>query len=165
MRVWKSTVGLLLLVLPLGVMADAVKFALPDLDGRTQSLEQYRGKWVVVNYWATWCPPCLEEIPDLVDFHDRHKDSDAVVVGVNYEDIGVDRLSAFVDSYLMSYPILRSDPFVESPLGPVPGLPTTYIIDPDGNRVARQVGPLTSEQLEAYIEAKKKERRQGKGES
>ncbi len=156
---------LLACAMPLAAVAEPVKLELPDLAGKSQSLEQYRGKWVVVNYWATWCPPCLEEIPDLVDFHDQHKDRDAVVVGVNYEDIGPERLSAFVDSYFMSYPVLRSDPFVNSPLGPIPGLPTTYIIDPDGNRVARQVGPLTREQLETYIESKKQERRQAGGAS
>ena len=61
---------------------------MPDLSGKMRSLEDYRGKWVIVNYWATWCPPCQEEIPDLVDFHDSHKDTDAVVLGVNFEDIG-----------------------------------------------------------------------------
>ncbi len=149
---------MVVLCLPLWLQAETVELTLPDLKGDMQGLEQYRGKWVVVNYWATWCPPCLEEIPDLVDFHDRHKNSDAVVVGVNFEDIGVERLEAFVDSYLMTYPVLRSDPYKPSPLGAVPGLPTTYVIDPDGNKVARQVGPITGEQLEAFIEAKKKER-------
>jgi thiol-disulfide isomerase/thioredoxin len=142
------------------VSAEPVEYSLPDLSGEQHSLEQYRGKWVVVNYWATWCPPCLDEIPDLVDFHERHKDSDAVVVGVNFEDIGRERLAQFVDSYLMSYPVLRSEPLPTTPLGPIPGLPTTYLIDPEGNKVARQVGPLTGEQLEAYIERKKKERRE-----
>ncbi len=148
----------LALWLPLGAGAEAVKYELPDLNGEVQSLDQYRGKWVVVNYWATWCPPCLEEIPDLVDFHERHKDRDAVVVGINFEDIGRDRLVEFVDSYLVTYPILRSEPLPMTPLGPIPGLPTTYLIDPDGNKVARQVGPLTGKQLEEYIKRKKEER-------
>jgi thiol-disulfide isomerase/thioredoxin len=158
--------GLLAGAVSLATAADApVEFTLPDLEGNAHPLEQYRGKWVVVNYWATWCPPCLEEIPDLVDFHDRHKEREAVVVGVNYEDIGSAQLAAFLNRLLVSYPVLRADPFEDSPLGPIPGLPTTFIIDPDGHAVARQVGPITGEQLEAYIEGKKAERRTPGGES
>jgi thiol-disulfide isomerase/thioredoxin len=137
-------------------LAEPVDYSLPDLKGKSHSLADYKGKWVVVNYWATWCPPCQEEIPDLVDFHDRHKDVDAVVIGINFEDIGQKQLETFVDSFLISYPILRSEPLATTPLGPVPGLPTTYIIAPDGSPVARQVGPITGKQLDDYIAKKKK---------
>lgn len=138
-------------------LAEPVDYSLPDLSGEMHSLEDYRGKWVIVNYWATWCPPCQEEIPDLVEFHDRHKDEDAVVLGINFEDIGQQQLNSFVDSFLISYPVLRSDPVAVTPLGAVPGLPTTYIIAPDGSAVARQVGPVTRKQLEDYIEKKKQQ--------
>jgi thiol-disulfide isomerase/thioredoxin len=134
--------------------ADPVDYALPDLQGHSRSLADYRGKWVIVNYWATWCPPCQEEIPDLVDFHERHKSKDAVVLGINFEDIGTKQLQSFVDSYLISYPVLQSEPLLSTPLGEVPGLPTTYIIAPDGTPVARQVGPVTGEQLDAFIARK-----------
>ena len=151
-----------LLVLVISVLyavtasAEPVDYSLPDVHGKKHSLADYRGKWVVVNYWATWCPPCQEEIPDLVEFHDRHKDKDAVVIGINFEDIGEEQLSAFVDSFLISYPILRSEPLAETPLGTIPGLPTTFIIAPDGSPVARQVGPVTGKQLDEYIARKKK---------
>jgi thiol-disulfide isomerase/thioredoxin len=146
---------LLACVMPFTLLADApLEFALPDMRGELHSLDQYRGQWVVVNYWATWCPPCLEEIPDLVDFHERNR-GEAVVVGVNYEDIGTPQLAAFVERHLVSYPVLRAAPFEDSPLGSIPGLPTTFVIDPEGHAVARQVGPITGEQLEAYIEARK----------
>ncbi len=138
-------------------VAEPVDYSLPDLDGREHSLADYRGKWVIVNYWATWCPPCQEEIPDLVDFHDRHKDRDAVVIGINFEDIGAEQLASFVESFLITYPILRSEPLLVTPLGEIPGLPTTFIIAPDGSPVARQVGPVTGKQLDDYIARKKKE--------
>ena len=96
-------------------VAEPVDYSLPDVNGKKHSLADYKGKWVIVNYWATWCPPCQEEIPDLVEFHDRHKDDDAVVIGINFEDIGEEQLSAFVDSFLISYPILRSEPLAETP--------------------------------------------------
>ena len=134
--------------------AEPVEYSLPDLAGKQHALADYKGKWVIVNYWATWCPPCQEEIPDLVDFHERHKDTDAVVLGVNFEDIGSEQLGAFVDSFMITYPVLRSEPLAETPLGPIPGLPTTYIIAPDGSAVARQVGPVTGKQLDDYIARK-----------
>jgi thiol-disulfide isomerase/thioredoxin len=137
-------------------VAEPVDYSLPDVNGKKHSLADYKGKWVIVNYWATWCPPCQEEIPHLVEFHDRHKDDDAVVIGINFEDIGEEQLSAFVDSFLISYPILRSEPLAETPLGTIPGLPTTFIIAPDGSPVARQVGPVTGQQLDDYIARKKK---------
>ena len=139
------------------VLAEPVDFTLPDLDGKQRSLSEFRGKWVIVNYWATWCPPCLEEIPDLVDFHDRHKDNDAVVLGINYEEVNEEYLREFVESHFMSYPVLRMEPVPVTALGPVLGLPTTYIISPTGERIARQEGPVTGAAIEAYIERKKQQ--------
>ena len=65
--------------------ADTVDFTLPDLDGKQVSLSDFRGKWVIVNYWATWCPPCLEEIPGLVDLYDNNRDK-LVVLGIDHEE-------------------------------------------------------------------------------
>jgi thiol-disulfide isomerase/thioredoxin len=135
--------------------ADEVDFTLPDINGNKVSLSDYRGKWVVVNYWATWCPPCLEEIPDLVEFHERHKDTDAVVLGVSFEEVNEDYLVEFVVSHFMSYPVLRMEPVPRTELGPVTGLPTTYIISPSGERIARQEGPITGAALEAFLERKR----------
>jgi thiol-disulfide isomerase/thioredoxin len=137
------------------VGADEVDFTLPDINGNKVSLSDYRGKWVIVNYWATWCPPCLDEIPDLVEFHEKHKDTDAVVLGVSFEEVNEDFLVDFVDSHFMSYPVLRMAPVPRTELGPVMGLPTTYIISPTGERVARQEGPITSVALEAFLERKR----------
>lgn len=138
------------LALP-GVLLAETEFVLPGIDGKTYKLSDYRGKWVIVNYWATWCPPCLQEIPDLVDFHEKHKDRDAVVLGINTEDLTAERLRAFTESYLVSYPVLYGDPDYRQLVGPVPALPTTYIISPKGEVEARNVGPLTGEQIEQFI--------------
>ncbi len=132
---------------------DIVDFTLKDLQGKTHNLSDYRGKWVIVNYWATWCPPCLEEIPDLSDFHDEHKDKDAVVLGINNEELPLAKLTDFSESYLVSYPILPAprNASADYMLGPVPALPTTYIVSPAGRVMARQVGPLTSEMIESFM--------------
>jgi len=131
-------------------------FSLQGIDGKLHQLSDYRGKWVVVNYWATWCPPCLEEIPELVDFHERHKDTDAVVLGVNYEDKGVAELTDFSNEYLISYPVLLGEPGSGKNIGTIPGLPTTYVISPKGEMLARQVGPLTAQMLEDFIAEQQK---------
>ncbi|MEO5573343.1 MAG: TlpA disulfide reductase family protein [Gammaproteobacteria bacterium] len=130
----------------------AVDFVLPDVDGKQYKLSDYRGKWVVVNYWATWCGPCLEEIPSLDEFHAKHKDQDAVVLGVNAEDIGIEKLRTFIDEHFMKYPVLRGDSGPESPLGPIYGLPTTYLISPTGEIVTMHLGALTGAALEKIIE-------------
>ena len=136
---------------------EPVDFTLPGLDGKPVSLSDYRGKWVVVNYWATWCPPCLDEIPDLVDLHEANRGR-LVVLGVSYEEVNEEYLREFVESHMMSYPIMRMAPLPVTPLGPVLGLPTTYIISPEGERVARQEGSVTRAAIEQYITRKEAER-------
>ncbi|MEW8505994.1 MAG: TlpA disulfide reductase family protein [Candidatus Thiodiazotropha sp.] len=134
--------------------AETVDFELPGLDGKRYRLSDYRGKWVLVNYWATWCPPCREELPELEVFHNNHKDTDAVVLGVAMERIEMPRLKAFVDEQFLSYPILIAKPAARTELGRVPGLPTSFLVNPEGKLVARQVGPVTLEDLESFIDSK-----------
>ncbi len=137
-------------------------FTLPDLEGKTHRLSDYRGKWVLVNYWATWCPPCREELPELESFY-AGSDGERVVLGVNMEDIDKERLAAFVDEQFLSYPILLagSRPGRAQVLGPVEGLPTSYLISPEGEVVAMQVGPVTAEAIEAFIEQYEAQARAG----
>ncbi len=121
-----------------------------DISGSPISLDNYRGKWIVVNYWATWCPPCQEEIPELIHFHETHKDKDAVVVGFSMDESSKAALSRFVEENMMSYPIVQMSG--DMPLiGNIPGLPTTYLIDPQGNTVARKVGLVSMDMLESFI--------------
>ena len=153
----RHTLYLILLALyTIKAAADPVDFELPGLDGKTHRLSDYRGKWVLVNYWATWCPPCREELPELEVFYNNHKDSDAIVIGVAMENIKLERLQKFVDNQFLSFPILVTEPAARTELGRIPGLPTSFLIDPDGEVVARQVGPVTAEDVEQFIENHKK---------
>lgn len=137
------------------LQAHAGGYILPDIDGRMQSLDQYRGKWVIVNYWATWCGTCRKELPDLVSLHENNRDQDIVVIGINFEEIGQNELKKFVAEQQIPYPVLRSEPVRSTPLGPVRALPTTYIINPAGKVVAGEVGLVTQQNIEDYIAAQR----------
>ncbi len=133
------------------VSAYTAEFELQDLNGKVHRLSDYRGKWVVVNYWATWCPPCREEIPDLELFHNKYKDTEAVVLGVNMENTTTERLKKFVEDQFISYPILRGGLRSTTSLGRVSGMPTTFLVSPEGKVVARHSGVVTMAALEAFI--------------
>lgn len=141
---------LFLLCLPLSVQAAEPTLSLPDLNGNIVHLRDYRGKWVVVNYWATWCPPCREELPQLESFYKAHRGS-AVVLGVNYEDTDPGSLKSFVDEHGITYPILQADVDQITPFGRIYGLPTSFIISPQGKLVQSRTGPVTRQYLDAIL--------------
>lgn len=136
--------------------ANAVEYKLPDTNGQIQSLDKYKGKWLIVNYWATWCSTCIKELPELIEFHQNNKDKNAVVVGINFESIDREKLKAFVKNKNIPYPILNTEPVKKTPLGTVPALPTTYIINPQGKVVAGEIGIVTRDNLESFINLKER---------
>jgi thiol-disulfide isomerase/thioredoxin len=134
--------------------AQAADFKLTDTTGKTHTLSGYKGKWVLVNYWATWCPPCLEEIPDLIELHDNRKNN-LVVIGVALDYRNAKQVIDFADGLLVTYPVVLGNARVVNQIGPVQGLPTTYLYNPDGKMVAQQVGAITRAAVEGYINSKK----------
>jgi len=125
-----------------------------DLDGKVSHLSDYKGKWVIVNLWATWCPPCLVEIPDLVMFQEAHKGKDAVVIGVNYEANDPQKVKSFAESQMINYPVVRFKQKVDgktTPFGTLKGLPTTYMVSPKGDVVAARVGMVDQKMLDTFI--------------
>jgi thiol-disulfide isomerase/thioredoxin len=132
-------------------VSHAVEMELKGVDGKTARLSDYRGKWVLVNVWATWCPPCLEEMPELQAFHDNHEETDAVVLGLNAEKLTSEKVRQFLDDYFITYPNFILGPVTHTSLGEVPGLPTSFLISPQGNVEARQVGMVTRTMIEDFI--------------
>ena len=119
-----------------------LSFALTDLDGNEVKAEDFRGKWLVLNYWATWCAPCRDEIPELVTFQDNH--DNVQVLGIAYEDAEVSKLKNFAADFSVNYPLLTMD--VYNPPGFAEegglGLPTTIVYDPQGMRHDKHMGPI-----------------------
>ncbi|MET4568484.1 TlpA family protein disulfide reductase [Rhodanobacter soli] len=152
---------------PAAVLAVALAFAMPvqaampaqptlhvtTLDGKTFDLAAQRGKWVIVNYWATWCVPCIKEMPDISRFVTAHKN--VVAIGLAYEDSEPADIKAFLAKHPVAYPIAQVT--LDQPpkdFDEPRGLPTTYLISPDGKVAKHIVGPVTEASLEGLIGAK-----------
>jgi len=128
----------------------APDFTLQTLDGESVSLSDYRGKLVMINFWASWCPPCNSEMPDLQRYYEQHQDEDFIILGVNYQDTP-DKVQAFIEKYGVTFPILLdSDGRIANLFG-VQGLPTSFFVDKEGNVLGYQPGPVTKEMLEDGI--------------
>lgn len=149
----KLVCGLLLLALPFSGYAS--DFSLEDMHGKIHRLEDYRGKWVLVNLWATWCPPCLSEIPELSSLHDAHKDSDLVVIGIAIDSGSSSKVASFAEAHGISYPIVMGDRKITRQIGELKVLPTSYLYAPNGKQVSYQDGEVTRASIEAYISRKK----------
>jgi thiol-disulfide isomerase/thioredoxin len=140
---------LLCLSLSLATGAQAKGFTFTDHTGKKLTLSDYRGKWVLINFWATWCPPCLKEIPDLVSLYESR--SDVMVIGIAMDYSDPKTVLKYVKSMSIPYPIVLGDRKIASQIGPVSMLPTTYVFDPSGNPAVYKVGLVSRESLEEFM--------------
>jgi thiol-disulfide isomerase/thioredoxin len=145
-------IAFLLVLVPLGVSAeDSFDYQLHDLEGRLHKASDHRGKWLVINFWATWCAPCLKELPELERFYQQNK-STAHLWGVTFEDSDKASIVEFVERLGITFPILG---YGEDPLtgyGRVRVLPTTFLVNPEGLFQHRFEGPITAQDIITEIE-------------
>lgn len=134
------------------VTADYPSLKMPTVDGGSYDLAAHRGQWVVVNFWATWCSPCLKEMPELSALHAMREH--VKVVGLAYDDIEPAELKAFMKQHPVAYPVVQVDTFAPPADFATPrGLPTTYLIAPDGKVAKQFLGPVTAREIETAITA------------
>ena len=124
------------------------ELSIKTLDGKPFNLADHKGNWVILNFWATWCSPCIEELPALSKFVSAHKNVRAI--GLAYEDTEVAEIKAFLTRHPVSFPIAQIDTFdppksLETPRG----LPTTYVVAPDGTIAKKFMGPIDEAALRA----------------
>jgi len=125
-------------------------FAFVDIDGKQHNTKEYRGKWLLVNYWGTYCPPCLEEIPDLIEFADNNKEN-AVVVGLDAGGTDIAGLKKFEDDYFINYTLAPVQESTLDAFGVLVGIPTSYLISPEGQISAKVVGIIDLKEVDQFI--------------
>lgn len=124
---------------------------LPRLDGSgSGSIADYRGRWVLINFWASWCGPCKDESPALERFHRRHRGDDFTVLGIDTRDLSVDGL-AFVRRFGISYPQLRDGDGDRARDFGTTGVPESYLVDPRGRLALVRRGPVDGAYLEDFV--------------
>jgi thiol-disulfide isomerase/thioredoxin len=130
----------------------APPFLLRDINGKIVSTADWKGKVVILNFWATWCPPCREEIPELVRLQEKYKDK-LLIVGASEDEDGPQKVEQFVQQYGMNYPVVMATKELIDNYGGVPALPTSFIIDSQGRVVMKHTGLYEYDVYEREIRA------------
>jgi peroxiredoxin len=127
---------------PIRVGLPAPDFTLPGLDGKKVSLSDYRGKVVFVNIWATWCPPCVEEMPSMQNLYQKLKSENFEIMAVSIDSQGAKVVAPFMKKYKLTFPALMDSMGTIKRIYKATGVPESYIIDKDGILAKKVIGPL-----------------------
>ena len=134
-------------------LSPAPAWQLLDLEGKTVKGADFKGKIVVLNFWATWCVPCREEIPSLVELHQQYGDDGVIIVGASVDQGGLDLVKRFVERFKMNYPVVIADEKMMRAFGNVEAVPTTFLIDRNGRVAGKHIGFAEKETLEREIKS------------
>lgn len=135
----------------LPVLGKAPAWVLRDVEGREVKSSDYLGKVVVVDFWATWCPPCRKEIPDYIAWQKKYAQRGLVILGLSLDEAPASAVKAFGDKMKINYPLLMADAATAEAFGGIEGLPTAFVIDREGNIRHRKVGLSDPEAYEKLI--------------
>lgn len=129
----------------------APDFTLNDLNGNSVSLADFKGKVIILDFFATWCPPCREEIPHLVELQNVYANKGLQTVGISLDKTGIDSVKKFVTSYNINYPVAIATGKIIKDYGPIQFIPTIFVIDKNGNIAKKYVGFKAKDILEKDI--------------
>jgi thiol-disulfide isomerase/thioredoxin len=135
----------------LPALGRAPDWKLKDLDGKEVSFAQFQGKVVVVDFWATWCAPCVGEIPGYLRLQEKYGKDGLVVVGISLDEAGPDRVKQFVTEKRMTYQVVMGDEKVQALFGGLTVIPTTFLIDRTGEIRDRKTGAVPAEEYERKV--------------
>ncbi|KTD69487.1 MULTISPECIES: TlpA disulfide reductase family protein [Legionella] len=124
---------------------------LKDTLGNTIPFSSLKGKWVLINYWAGWCKTCIDEIPELNRFYQKHEQDSVVLFAVNYDGLPVHQQKKLIQKFNIQYPSLASDPALALGLGDIIGVPVTFVINPQGELVDTLYGGQDIKTLDTVI--------------
>ena len=142
---------------PLKDVGSARRTEIPDfqvatLDGRVLQLSALKGKVVIVDFWATWCPPCLEEVPHFNELYTQYKGKGFEMIGIALDEEGPGPVASFVKDQRVSYPVAMGNDRLLQGFGGILGLPTTFVLDKNGRVAHKQIGYQEKEVFEKEIQ-------------
>ena len=126
----------------------APDFNLKDLNGNPVKLSDYKGRVVLINFWATWCPPCRMEIPHFIELQKKYQGKGFVIIGISRDEDGIDAVKPFVNEFKINYQVLLEDDKVADDYGGIVGIPTSFLVDTEGNQVKKYYGYTETSEIE-----------------
>ncbi|MFA5388562.1 MAG: TlpA disulfide reductase family protein [Candidatus Omnitrophota bacterium] len=131
-----------------GPVKKAPEFSLKDINGKQVSLSDFKGKVLIIDFWATWCPPCKQEVPHFIELYDQYKDKGLEIIGIALDWQGEKVVPKFVSEYKINYPVVLGNDEVSGLYGGIAAIPTTFLVDREGNIIKKYIGYNAKEVFE-----------------
>ncbi len=145
-------INIVITIIALFFVANAnAEAVLHEMNGQKISFADLQGKWVLINYWASWCQPCIDEISELNQFYEKNKTNNVALFAVNYDALPIDMQQQLIEQFDIRYPSLELDPAQALRLGDIRGVPVTFVFNPQGKLTDTLYGGQTAKSLKAAL--------------